>query len=630
MEIVFESTSQSQPSVIDCCESYSEPRDVNIGQEHFHNPNEFSNVESSRYTQLELMIRSMDEKHKRALFSANEEWKAKFELYDSKFAHLTHELAETRRRLQTQEGNDYAKTYSPIDADCSSYEDSGDSMDSAVDDTCLPRTLVLDKNLLRGNHSDGGGNENSNGSMLQDSEISQQKIPDEDKEKSCESISIEGLIRNEMQLYTEQVMAQRDVQFDFMQQELAEQSRRVMTLQEEVSNAMMIIDSIRSEKVEAGQPGYTELEILVPQIQKLRDLVTTKNSRTPLHCNILSLANVNESSPQPTKQELADLIQNESERLMKTWGVQFDDLTAYVQDILDTQRACIAEARTSTFDHVDAEAQRRTVAWNAQFHQLFRQSHQHENAIQLLRDDQERSFLNIVETLVKLKTKFQSISDKMDEYEIMQLSSEVDMSEVRRNIAQESKVSQLNFKRYEGKLHLLKVSMDRAMKEIEDIAEDRESIQTILTASVELFNAKADASVDLWNNQFAGLEKKTHEKIDSGQLHIHNLNQHRYDIDHVVTAMCKKMVELTDRTVYLINEIEFLKKTTRDEEAKDDYRPSSVEVVRDDTIIKYIKVDQKKYKKILWNARQQIGQLCAENDKNEIEFYDLTFALTSE
>ena len=220
---------------------------------------------------------------------------------------------------------------------------------------------------------------------------------------------------------------------------------------------------------------------------------------------------------------------------MKTWGTQFDDLTIYLQDNLDKQRECIADVRKSTFEHIDAETQTRVGVLNEHLNFIGRKNQQQEKAIQELHDEQERSFLVVVETLIKLKSKFQGVGDQVKQQEETHLSAKGDLEKLRQKLIDESNSWTLRFNQQDGKLQQLKDKVDQGLKEMEDVIEDRESIQTILSATIELFNAKMESSNTLMSDQLSTLDNRLNTQIEAGQAEIQKMKTHRREMEIVVT-----------------------------------------------------------------------------------------------
>jgi mannitol/fructose-specific phosphotransferase system IIA component (Ntr-type) len=507
-------------------------------------------------------------------------------------------------RLTISQGSDQLSAFPPFGSETSSIA-VGKIEDSAIiniGEIEFPRSLVLDKGLLRGSQSDRDSK-----SLLQEPDRPPNFLSNQNSTILCNPVAVERLLNEESE--------------------------------EQIHQLLSKIELMQEEALRAREKVANNLESLHMQIFELKSKTDAVQSLLKANKNFSEQAefsNVDtKGSPTPllTHGEVTELIRDEGERLMRTWGAQFDDLTVYLQDNLEKQRSSIAETRTSTFEHMDADAQRREEFWNSRWKEILSQNHQYDNWIHELREDQERSFLIIVDTLVSLKSKFQSISDRMDELEEFERKPGSEWSTIRQGLQQQLTSSQSKFVKYDAKLQSLKNIVDHAMKDIEEIAEDRESVQNILISSVELFNSKIDGCYDRWGTQCEGLEKRMKEKVDAGQKQIHNLNKHRREIEVVVTAMCKKMVDLSGMMENQRLELELLKRKTNDEFCLIDGQLLShgiTEGVHDDAIFKYMEVDQKKYKKILWSSRQKSGSLFGENHENEIEFYDLTFATSTE
>ena len=583
------------PSPVNCCEGNEDTCRFLGDRSENKSRIEDKNIDSSQIHHLELIIREMEKKYEQSLQTAKEEWQIKFESHERTIACLTKELAETNMhsKITRANGRSPTHTFLPIDSDTSSSA-SVNSVDSAVletDESELPRTLVLDKSQLRGSQSERDSNDLSSNSMLQESDFSQGIPSNQCLKNSSTPISMERLLT--------------------VPQDFEKQSLQIASLKNDLVSVLSIVELLRDETIRSREKCSSNFDVLTSQMWKIEaELEAIKSSGQ----ENLSILNTNEQKVELSQQDVAGHIQSESERLMQTWGAQFDDLVIYLQDNLDKQSACIAETRTSTFEHVDADSQRREALWNSKISEILCQNRQYDNMIQELRDDQERSFLIIVDTLVSLKTKCQSISERTDEFEVL---------------SRQGCEPQSTFRKYDAKFQALKNVVDHAMKDIVDIMEDRESVQNILTSSVELLNAKIDSKFDLWNQQIESLEKRVKEKTEAGLKQIQNLNKFRREIEMVVTAVCKKIGDLASRFENQLSDIESVKKMVENHLLTVNQpllSHGSVEVVHGDSMVKYVKVDQKKYKKILRNSRQKTGSLLGENYENEIEFYDLTFS----
>jgi hypothetical protein len=587
--------SLSQPTIIDCCDSfYLNNIDGAVSPQHQQQMNQYNFI-------LEVKIEQL-------LQVAKEEWNAKCEHYDKTINALSKELLETKMQLQS------------IDR-INSNESA-----TAYDDTNLPYTLKLNTDLLRGNeNSDTESNKTHDSScFLPESNVSSGGSYDDDT--TATPVSIEQLIRKELRSYMKGVLAERESHTYLLLREMEKQEQKNVAFRNDILN------QLHELTMEKGQDqtkivSYTNLDTTHNQIidndGDVQSILTVEQE------NQIELVNVNIPVLQYTNQMCTELIQKESERLMKTWGTQFDELAVYLQDNLDSQRVCIAEARTSTFEHVDAESHTRAGVWKAQFNHLLRKNQQQENAMHEIRGDQEQSFLIIVDTLIKLKTKLNEITEQVKDFEMMHLSSEIDIQTIRYDFHDESNIWKLKFIQSESKFQSLKDSVNYIVKEVDAFVEDRDSIQKNLSATIELINSKLEAQNEMWQSKLTNFESRFENQAKAGQLQIQNLNSQRLEVEVVISAICKKLVDLAaDVDQNQRQELESLLAINKNGEKGS---KESLTDNNNDTRVKYIKVDQKKYKKAIWCARQQQckNRHVGDIPRNEIEFYDLTFAISA-
>ena len=602
----------AQPSIIDCCDSV------------------FKMNESTEEQQINLQLRSFEEKFERSLQEMKNKYDRKCEQYDQTIAEISKELFETKQMLNDR----HSKLHTVVDA---KMVDQNVSITSSATDgnDDLPLSLQFDKDRLRKNqnNSDSDSNTAEHGIC---SVVVHRSDRSHDHSSSFEDTtstpaSIEGLIRKELRSYMKEVLAERETQTYLLQREVDKQNQQIAQLRIDVLSRLRVLDFQVVKPRQPDQPiplhcmkfEGTEVEIELIEEGKLTCNQSSLSVITPKSERQTTVVQAEDPLSHFTSQICNKLIMDNAEHLMKTWGTQFDDLTIYLQDNLDKQRECIADVRKSTFEHIDAETQTRVGVLNEHLNFIGRKNQQQEKAIQELHDEQERSFLVVVETLIKLKSKFQGVGDQVKQQEETHLSAKGDLEKLRQKLIDESNSWTLRFNQQDGKLQQLKDKVDQGLKEMEDVIEDRDSIQTILSATIELFNAKMESSNTLMSDQLITLENRLNTQIEAGQAEIQKMTTHRREMEIVVTAICKKLVDLTaDVSVKQRTEVEQLLIKTEEGQCVDK------QVQNDIDHFKYIKVNQKKYKKALWFAsKQRSGNKLFEQDtmKKEIEFYDLTF-----
>jgi hypothetical protein len=595
-------SASTQPSIIDCCDST------------------FKVNGSIDEQQINLLLRSLEEKFDRSQQEMKSKYDAKCEQYEEAIAEISKQLIETKRILIKQNSKLHTVVHGAMmDQNVSMSSSSTNGNDD------LPYTLNFDKDSLRKNqNSDTGSNICS--VVVHQSDRSQDHLSSYE-DTTATPASIEGLIRKELRSYLKEVFAERETQTYLLQRDIDKQNRQIEQLRIEVLSRLRALDfHPRPREMDHPVPLHcmkfegTEVEIELIEESKM---TRSETKSSPKMEHQLALVHTEDPLIQFTSQVCNTLIMHEAEHLMKTWGTQFDDLTIYLQDNLDKQRECIADVQKSTFEHVDAETQTRIGVLNAQLNYLGRQTQQQDASIQELREEQERSFIVIVETLIKLKSKFEGIDDRMKKQEEMHSLSEIDITKLHQKLIDESNLWTSRFKHQEGKIQQLKGNVDHSLKEIEGVIEDRDSIQTILSATIELFNEKMESSNSLMGNQIFALENRLNKQIEAGQSEIQKMNTHKRDMDIVITAICKKLVDLSsDIRGKIRTEIDQLLSKSVPEENPGKHDENSMDH------FKYIKVNQKKYKKALWLARNQYtGSKLLEHGttQKEIEFYDLTF-----
>ena len=571
---------------------------------------------STEEHKLSAIMRSFEEKFERSLHEMKIHYDAKCETYEKTVTAISKELFEAQKILKEHD----SKLCNVIDG--SSTADDQDN---------LPHTLHFDKDCLRKNHSPDTDSNTAEGTysvVVHPSDQSQDHLSTYD-DTTATPASIERLIRKELRSYMKEVLAERETQTYLIQREMENQNQQIAQLRIEVMSRFRALDlNVKPKAPNHPIPLHcmkfegTEVEIeLIEEGKYAHDRTSTAISKSdPSTENHLALSVVHADDPliQFTSQVCHTLIMNEAEHLMKTWGTQFDDLTIYLQDNLDKQRECIADVQKSTFEQVDAETQARAGVLNAQLHYLQCKSQQQEKIIQELRDDQERVFHVVVETIIKLKSKLQGMGDQMEQQQREHSSTKHEVTALRQTLIDESNSSMSRFHKQDGRLQRLRESFDHSLKEIEEIVEDRNSIQTILSATIELFNEKMESSNELMGDQLTTTEKRFTKQIEAGEAEIQKINDHQHEMEIVITAICKKLVELT---------ADIAEKKCREAEQ---ILTKPLQGGRTDTskeYFDYMNVNEKKYKKALWIAGKQRSRLFeVDAAQKEVEFYDLTLA----
>jgi hypothetical protein len=330
------------------------------------------------------------------------------------------------------------------------------------------------------------------------------------------------------------------------------------------------------------------------------------------------------------KQECLDVIHQETDRMMRAWGTQFDDLAVYMQDNLDAQRNSISEARTSTFDQVDAEAKSRALAVQAQYNELANTVQDHASQIQEIKDDQEKSLIIVVDSLVSLKGKVEAVAEQQSTQESLQMSSDVDMQKILRIIDTKTKQWNDAFSNYDSELAKMKDELKGLSTDTEAMAEDREAIQEILDESLALFTSNSNAATELWNAQFQKLER---------QMKLLDYEKLLCELSKVMADWKKKFADVMRLYSHQANELGKLQSFVNErlpesENEERDELYDYLEARRKKVTFAEIKVDQKKYKKVLWQAKQKRADDASDEEApvtrtEDIQYYDLTFA-TSE
>ncbi len=568
---------------------------------------------------LNAILRSFEEKFERSLHDMKMHYDAKCETCEKTATAIAKELFEAQKTLKEHN----SKFCNVIDG--SSTIDEHDN---------LPHTLHFDKDCLRKNHSpdtDSNTAEDTYSVVVRQSDQSQDHLSTYD-DTTATPASIERLIRKELRSYMKEVLAERETQTYLLQREIENQNQQIAQLRIEVLSRLRALDlNVKPKAPDHPIPLHcmkfkgTEVEIELIEAGKFEHgrASTGISKSDPKTENQLALSVVHADDPliQFTSQVCNTLIIDEAEHLMRTWGTQFDDLTIYLQDNLDKQRECIADVQKSTFEQVDAETQARAGVLNAKLHYLQCKSQQQENLIQELRDDQERVFHVVVETIIKLKLKLQRVGDQMEQQEREHSSTKHDVAALRQTLIDESNSWTSRFHKQDGRLQRLRDSVDHSLKEIEEIVEDRNSIQTILSATIELFNEKMESSNDLMCDHLSTIEKRCTKQFEAGEAEIQKINKHQHEMEIVITAICKKLVELTDDIAEKESrEVEQILSKTLEGGSTDKTGDTSKEYFN------YINVNEKKYKKALWIAGKRSKLFETDAAQKEVEFYDLTLA----
>jgi ABC-type transporter Mla subunit MlaD len=568
--------------------------------------------EAAEEPRINAMLRSLEEKFVRSILEMKNKYDLKCEQYDKTIAEISKELITTKRMLNEH----HSKLRTVVDTKLGQSESiSSGSFDGNED---LPQTLHFDKDRLRKNQnadSDGNTADVISSVVEHPSNHSEEHLSSFG-DTTVTTTSIEGLIRKELRSYMKEVLAERETQIYLLHLEIEKQNQQIAQLRIDVLSRLRVFEFYQLPQ-EPGPPiplhcmkfEGTEVEIELIEDDTLPRSITSKVTNSLATEQQLALVHKDDPLIQLTSQVCNSMIMLEGEHMMKIWGTLFDDLTIYLQDNLDKQRECIAEVQKSTFEHVDAERQTQLGVLKAQMNYLTRKNQQQENAIQELRDEQERSFLVVVETLIKLKSKFQGISDQIKQQEEMHLSSEINVATLRQKVIDELNSWTSKFNEHEKQIQQLSGNVGV-------VVEDRDSLQTVLSAVVELFNEKMESSSSSLHEQLTALEDRLTRHIEAGQTEFQKINNHKRDIDIVVTAICKKLVDLSaDKGINSRTEVEYMLSCKNVDGSNDD--------------CKCIKANPKKYKNALWSAqKQRTGNNLFKQPEiqKEIEFYDLTLA----
>lgn len=606
---------------------------------------------------LQQALMSMEAKHDLSMAAANEQWKAKFESVEATLMQQSQELTATKREQQ--------ESHSPLLQQLTQLvQQQSEQLAAVTEMRANEREQMAD--MMRdlesrlqtlGAHQQGNPIPFTNEDREGDHTLACNQATGANPE-----LTIERLVQKELQAEAEQLTAQRELQFEIMQQQVETHSRQLERIQESLTTAILDHESLRYEQVKTRQSWYTNFEVLSAQGQQLDGEIkaiaeTLKSVQDRPLAEMVKMAETRElmagtsltadplgsprmlsyrvgsqvSLARTTKSECFEFIQQENDRMMQTWGAQFDDLAIYIQDNLDAQRASIAEARTSTFEHVDAEAQARFAVWNAQHNQLVHQMHQHSTEIQDLKEDQERSIAIVVESLVNLKRNVHTITEQLNEQETLQMTTDIDMQKILHLIERKAKLWDSKFGKYDCKLQSLNDELRQVTKETKDIAEDRQVLKSILEQSIELFNVKTDTTLDRWTAQFAELKRQLQDQVENRNMKLQDHNKLQHELGNAIATWNNKFVDLICLVEHQAIDLEALRNKPHFTESERDPAPADyLESRRNTAAFREIKVDQKKYKKLLWSARQQRVALSEDDPEADlIDFYDLTFTAKS-
>lgn len=491
---------------------------------------------------LQETLLRLETKHEQSIAEINEKWQSKFESVEASMKQQGEELTEAKRELQEVHTTLLQQLTQPLPQPTKLLTEPRPSEQDAMDEILRVEDSPQ-QSLQCHQQSDHSAACNSNANVETNSDS-----------------SIEWPVQEELHADADHFLAQRELQFEIIQQQLEMQDRQLKSVQEGLNRAALDTESLHYEQNKLRQSWSTNFEVIMEALKSVQDgpqgglYGEIEKDAEPLvsdgavtSASTAKLSNVighEVSLARDAKRECFELIQQENERMMRTWGAQFDDLALYIQDNLDSQRASIAEARTSTFEHVDAETQARSGVWNAQYNQLKHQVHQHSNEIHDLKEDQEKSLVVVVETLVNLKTKVQAITEQIKEQGNVQLCSEINMQKILQLM--ESKADQWSstFSKCESELKLLKHKVSHITEETEEIAEDREHIQSILEESVQLFNATTKTSMELWTAQFSDLESRLQAQAKDNNAKVLDYEKLQFEMDDMRIAWNQKFVKL--------------------------------------------------------------------------------------
>lgn len=329
-----------------------------------------------------------------------------------------------------------------------------------------------------------------------------------------------------------------------------------------------------------------------------------------------------------SKQQCRDLIDRENVRMMRTWGSHFDDLVVYLQDNLDAQSVAIAEARASTFEQVDAEAQAREEGMRTSYGELLRQVGELVTNLDSIKEEQERSLKIIVENLIKVMKNVDSIAERQNKQESIQKATDIDIQKVLQVVEAKSNVCKSSFAKVDDNVSSLTLKLGQVSEKCDLVSASRVALQDIVDESIKLFHEKSNTTMELWTAQFDKLERRMqlldYEELLSKLAKVMVAWRTKFtDLNQVVKRQGSDLGTLQGK---------FESKFTNLDgpESLCDYLEARRKKV---TFVNY-NVDQKKYKKLLWRARQERSALSGEDDPEmttqNIEYYDLTFATSKE
>lgn len=447
-------------------------------------------------------------------------------------------------------------------------------------------------------------------------------------ESAVTAHTIKRLVKSAVLGHVEQLQADRELRFEIMQEQVDAQGRQLDMVEDRLDTAIADNESLRYEQVQARQSWSSHFDVLMTQGQKLncdiKALADRLASERPsaevmergasasldnqgqlVDADTINISH--DTIAQTVKLECMAYIKHENEGMMRAWGRQFDDLVVFIHGNLDSQRACIAEVRTSTFDHVDADSRAKAAVWNAQYNQLVHQTHHHGDELREAKDDQERSLIVVAEALVNLKTKVQGLAAQVLELGSGHLSSEVDAKQILHIVERKSKLWKTAFGNYESEVKSIKEGLAALSDAVKSIARDRETVQNIRESSLAL---KIDNAVNFWTTQFADLERRLEGQSAGHQAQFQGHDQLYREVQSALVDMKVTLANLVQPVTHQASDLETARGLAVGVDGKREPAPDNDAESRE-TKTTFAKID-------------------AYSGADRIEFYDLTFASATE